>query len=110
MGKPEKKLTSEVEKMLLSYPWPGNVRELENAIERAMVIGKKSEIQVEDLPLHLDGSKKFSGNAISLADIEKQHIEKLIKETDGNITRTASLLGIDRVTLYNKLKKYGIQR
>jgi DNA-binding NtrC family response regulator len=110
MGKQEKKLTPDVEEVLLSYPWPGNVRELENAIERAMVIGKKSEIHVEDLPLHLNGSVKFSENAIALADIEKQHIEKLMKETNGNITRTASLLGIDRVTLYNKLKKYGIQR
>ncbi len=110
MGKPEKRISPDVEKMLLSYPWPGNVRELENAIERAMVVGKKSDIQLEDLPLHLNGSVKFSNDGITLADIEKQHIERVLKETNGNITRTAGLLGIDRVTLYNKLKKYGIQR
>jgi DNA-binding NtrC family response regulator len=110
MGKPEKRISPDVEKMILSYPWPGNVRELENAIERAMVVGKKSDVQLEDLPLHLDGSVKFSTDGITLADIEKQHIERVLKETNGNITRTAGLLGIDRVTLYNKLKKYGIQR
>lgn len=110
MGKPEKRISPDVEKMLLSYPWPGNVRELENAIERAMVVGKKSDIQLEDLPLHLDGSVKFSDDGITLADIEKQHIERVLKETNGNITRTAGLLGIDRVTLYNKLKKYDIHR
>jgi DNA-binding NtrC family response regulator len=110
MGKPEKHITSEVEEMLLGYPWPGNVRELENAIERAMVIGKKSEINLQDLPLHLNGSPKISENAISLGEIEKQHIEKILKDTNGNVTRAASLLGIDRVTLYNKIKKYGINR
>jgi DNA-binding NtrC family response regulator len=110
MGKPEKRISANVEKMLLSYPWPGNVRELENAIERAMVIGKKSEIQLEDLPLHLDEPVKSVENAISLADVEKQHIGKVLKDSNDNITRAASLLGIDRVTLYNKLKKYKIQR
>lgn len=110
MGKPEKRISPDVEKMLLSYSWPGNVRELENAIERAMVVGKKSDIKLEDLPLHLDGSVKSSNDGITLADIEKQHIERVLKETNGNITRTAGLLGIDRVTLYNKLKKYDIQR
>jgi DNA-binding NtrC family response regulator len=110
MGKPEKRISPKAEEMLLSYPWPGNVRELENAIERAMVIGKESEIRLEDLPFHSNGPAKLSESAISLADIEKQHIEGVLKDANGNVTLAASLLGIDRVTLYNKLKKYDIQR
>jgi DNA-binding NtrC family response regulator len=110
MSKPEKRISANAQALLLSYPWPGNVRELENAIERAMVIGKKPEIYVEDLPLHLNGEHKKNGESISLAEVEKEHIEKILKDTQGNITRAAGLLGIDRVTLYNKLKKYGIRR
>ncbi|GAB4367119.1 MAG: sigma-54 dependent transcriptional regulator [Calditrichia bacterium] len=110
MGKPEKKISPEAEELLLSYSWPGNVRELENAIERAMVVGKKPELSVEDLPLYFDKRPNKISEKLALADIEKQHIEKVLAETEGNITRAASLLGIDRVTLYNKLKKYGIQR
>ncbi len=110
MGKPEKKFSPEAEELLLKYTWPGNVRELENAIERAMVIGKKSEIAADDLPLHLNHRLGGDNERISLADMEKNHIQKILKDTGGNVTRAASLLGIDRVTLYNKLKKYGIQR
>ena len=110
MGKAEKRISSQAEAMLLSYPWPGNVRELENAIERAMVIGKHADVRLEDLPLHVNEQERSSERAISLADVEKLHIEKTLKDTKGNITRAAGLLGIDRVTLYNKLKKHGIQR
>ncbi len=110
MGKPEKQISPDAEKLLVSYPWPGNVRELENAIERAMVIGKKSEIWLEDLPLHLNSQEKSVSDSLNLVEIEKAHIIKVLKETGGNVTRAAILLGIDRVTLYNKIKKYDIQR
>jgi transcriptional regulator with PAS, ATPase and Fis domain len=110
MGKPVKKISPAAQELLLSHPWPGNVRELENAIERAMVVGKHSEIMSEDLPLHINDQEKKAEGFIRLEDLEKQHIEKIIAESNGNITRAASLLGIDRVTLYNKIKKYGIQR
>jgi len=110
MGKPEKRISPQVEELLLSYPWPGNVRELENAIERAMVIGKKPEICLEDLPLSVNTREGGVSDNYTLAEVEKAHIQKVLKETGGNVTRAASLLGIDRVTLYNKLKKYGINR
>ncbi|GAB4342536.1 MAG: sigma-54 dependent transcriptional regulator [Calditrichia bacterium] len=109
MGKPEKKISPEAEELLLSYSWPGNVRELENAIERAMVVGKKPQLSEEDLPLYLEQRPNRFNGRLTLADIEKDHIERVLAETEGNITRAASLLGIDRVTLYNKLKKYGIR-
>lgn len=110
MGKPVKKISSAAQEILLAYPWPGNVRELENAIERAMVVGKHSEIMREDLPLHLNGQESKNLDLLKLEDLEKQHIEKILTDTKGNISRAANLLGIDRVTLYNKIKKYGIKR
>jgi len=110
MGKPEKKISPEVEDLLLRYPWPGNVRELENAIERAMVVGKKPEICLEDLPLQVNNREGDQASPLSLMELEKQHIQRVLKETGGNVTRAASLLGIDRVTLYNKMKKYNIHR
>jgi DNA-binding NtrC family response regulator len=110
MGKPKKQISASAEEILMSYYWPGNVRELENAIERAMVVGQKPEILLEDLPLQRKSPNNIVSNQVKLEDIEKSHIEKVLRESDGNITRTAKLLGIDRVTLYNKLKKYKITR
>jgi transcriptional regulator with PAS, ATPase and Fis domain len=110
MGKPKKKISGNAEEILMTYYWPGNVRELENAIERAMVVGQKPEVLVEDLPLQRKSPNNIVSNHVKLEDIEKSHIEKVLRESDGNITRAAKLLGIDRVTLYNKLKKYKITR
>lgn len=111
MNKPIKTIAPEAETRLLSYPWPGNVRELENAIERAMVVGKKSTIQIEDLPFQNENRLTSTySSALTLEDIEKEHIQRILKETGGNVSRAAKLLGIDRVTLYSKIKKYGILR
>ncbi len=109
MSKPERELTSEVKETLKSYRWPGNVRELENAIERAMVIGKSAEITEDDLPVHCQ-QESSNGHDLSLESLEEDHIKRVLKEFDGNVTHSAKALGIDRVTLYNKIKKYGIKR
>lgn len=108
MNKPFMKISDEAMEILLNHNWPGNVRELENAIERAMVIGKPPEIKPSDLPFHID--KNFMNDSDSLEEIEKKHIQRILKKYDWNISRAASALGIDRVTLYNKIKKYGIQK
>jgi len=93
---------------LQRYPWPGNVRELENVIERAVVLGKKRKIQLNDLP----GSIALGGAAemekCSLEEIERQHIERTLKHHNGNRTRAAIELGISRATLINKIKRYSI--
>ncbi|MCF8262244.1 MAG: sigma-54 dependent transcriptional regulator [Melioribacteraceae bacterium] len=107
MNKNIKKISDEALEFLINYEWPGNVRELENAIERAVVVGKSNEVQMDDLPFHR--SQITSPDDNSLAAIEKQHILKVLAENDWNISRSAVKLQIDRVTLYNKINKYGLK-
>jgi len=95
--------------VLVRYDWPGNVRELENAIERAMVIGKPPAIHAEDLPFQLSEQKKKPSFG-SLAEVEKDHIAEILEQNHWNISRSAEVLDIDRVTLYNKIAKYGLQK
>ena len=109
MAKPERTLAPAAKELLLQHDWPGNVRELENAIERAMVVGKEEEIRLDDLPLQLK-QENADPDKLSLESMEKKHIQRVLKEMDGNVTQSAKVLGIDRVTLYNKIKKYEIQR
>jgi DNA-binding NtrC family response regulator len=95
--------------VLMNYPWPGNVRELENAIERAMVIGREPEIQASDFPLQVATPTAPEGS-LALEDVERGHIQHVLEVCDWNQTRAAKALGIDRVTLYNKIKKYGFRK
>jgi DNA-binding NtrC family response regulator len=90
--------------LLENYDWPGNVRELSNAIERAMVIGKGPAIRPEDLPLR--GRARAEAQSDALTEVEKRHIAAVLAKTDWNITRAAELLGVDRATVYNKVRKY----
>ncbi len=96
-------------KLLLGYDWPGNVRELENVIERALVIGSGKEIVQEDLPFSRKEIEPYEFPK-SLKMMEKMHIERILGESDWNISRAARELGIDRQTLYNKIEKYQIRR
>jgi len=94
---------------LMDYGWPGNVRELENAIERALVVGREPEIQRADLPLSLQGGSGPPAGP-SLDDVERAHILKTLEACDWNQTKAAKVLDIDRVTLYNRIKKYGFKK
>jgi len=96
--------------VLTAWDWPGNVRELSNAIERAMVVGREEAIQPEDLPVRIGARRAANGQPDSLAEVERRHINAVLDRTDWNITRSAEILGIDRVTVYNKIKKYGLSR
>jgi len=109
MAKPILEFSSEAEAVLLAYRWPGNVRELENAVERAMVIGKGPTIQAADLPLAMNGDL-VDPKDLSLEALEKEHIGRVLAQHDGNVTQSAQALGIDRATLYHKIKRYGLRR
>ena len=101
---------------LLAYAWPGNVRELQNCIERAVTMCRFSELGVDDLPRRIrefepepmvvetDAASSF----LPLAAIERQYIEKVYASTDGNKSLAASILGLNRKTLYRKLRRYGL--
>lgn len=98
-------ISPEAMQYLVAYDWPGNVRELENAIERALVVGKQKRIMPEDLPIVLQGP---SGEPIdeSLDLRERDYIAKKLAQYEWNISRTAQALKIDRGTLYAKIKRY----
>jgi DNA-binding NtrC family response regulator len=94
-------------KRLQEYDFPGNVRELENLIERAIVVGNGKEIRLRDLPL---SKTTPAPKTESLNELERQHINQMLSKYGWNISHTAQALGIDRVTLYNKIKKYDLKQ
>jgi DNA-binding NtrC family response regulator len=100
--------SSEAIERLKQYDWPGNVRELRNAIERSIVVAKGFTITVEDLPIPFTPRGAAKDN--SLEALERAHIENILEQMDWNITRSAEILGIDRATLYHKIKKYGLRK
>jgi DNA-binding NtrC family response regulator len=109
MSKHVTDISPEAMKMLVQYNWPGNIRELRNTIERALVVvGERAQIEPDDLNLLFLPKATSPGD--SLEEIEKAHVQRILEQSDWNISRSAEILKIDRVTLYNKIKKYGLQR
>lgn len=118
-------IPAETEKMLLEYKWPGNIRELKNVVERAVLIAGNGVLNPE-IGVSIDSRKGCVVNANvtngknydgennetldirSLANIERQHIQKVLNETSWRRTEAAKILGINRTTLYNKIKEYGL--
>jgi len=114
MEKKVERISEEALDILMRYDWPGNVRELENVVERAMVITKANLIKAEELHLSPevargDVSPPTLGDK-SLRAMEKSHIERILNENNWNIQKSAEVLNIDRVTLYNKIKKYNLKK
>ena len=95
--------------MIGGYDWPGNIREVRNVVERAMVVAKGNQIQVEDLSFPFP-SQSMSLVGESLEDVEKNHIEKILNLTKGNIAQAAEILKLSRLTIYNKIEKYHLKR
>ncbi|HMK30415.1 MAG TPA: sigma-54 dependent transcriptional regulator [Terriglobales bacterium] len=94
--------------LLQQYDWPGNVRELENSVERAMVVAQEPELREQDFILQSKSDAEPEG--VTLEAIERAHILRVLEQCGWNQTRAAETLDIDRVTLHNKLKKYGWSR
>jgi DNA-binding NtrC family response regulator len=106
MNKPPILIDPAASKRLVEFNFPGNVRELENMIERAIVVGNGKRISLKDLPIE----KSLMSNSIeSLDDLEKSHILQILNKYNWNISRAAKALKVDRVTLYNKISKYGLK-
>jgi DNA-binding NtrC family response regulator len=92
--------------LLIRYHWPGNVRELENAVERALVIGRGRELRPTDFSFQLQAATPPNGR--TLDEVERAHIEHVWSQSAGNHSQAARTLGIDRTTLHKKLKRYGL--
>jgi two-component system response regulator AtoC len=107
----QKELTgfsAEATDFLLKHDWPGNVRELENAIERAVILAQNPIIEVADLSPQNLVTVGSNVPEKRLKQVEKEHIQSVLSETGGNYTEAARILGISRMTLYNKAKAYGL--
>jgi len=99
-----KNFSPEVIEFMLNYPWPGNVRELENMIERGVILSKNNAITLAELPQDIIHPTPAEGKTIEA--VMRNHIINVLEETKGNISKAARILGVRRMTLYNKLKKY----
>ncbi len=107
-NKPIKGFHPDALSLLQNYNWHGNVRELENAIERAVIMSRGEYIMSSDLPIAIQSAEKAETGA-SIKDVEKSLIVRTLNETKNNRTKAASLLGITRRTLLNKIKEYKIK-
>jgi DNA-binding NtrC family response regulator len=119
LGKPEPSIAPEAFQKLLEYDWPGNVRELQNAMEYAVVLARQDEVTVKQLPAEvrlpvaLQKTERVvnstHGTVRNLHDMERSAILDALAQCHGNKKKAAALLGIQRPTLYNKMKRYGIK-
>ena len=118
LGKPEPAITPEAFQKLLDYSWPGNVRELQNAMEYAVVLTRQNLIGLKELPaeIQLPAALQQSERAAptrtgvqTLDDVERDTILQALAQCHGNKKKAAQLLGIQRPTLYNKLRRYAIE-
>ncbi len=111
-GKP-KKMSPRAMRIAMNYDWPGNVRELENAVQRAVVLSRGETIFPEHLPAKVQATGGDPGAETlevgkTIREVERDIIEKTLKQTDGNRTKASEILGISRRTLQNKIKEYKI--
>ncbi|GKT07496.1 sigma-54 dependent transcriptional regulator [Desulforhabdus sp. TSK] len=115
-GKPPCRISKNVMHLLMEYSWPGNVRELRNVMERGMILSENGIITAQGLPRELAEQNRYKGTVLhgerpllSLYELEKQHIQRVLEHTSGNRSQASDTLGISRKTLYRKLKEYGLE-
>ena len=110
LGRGELRLDQGCIQALQAYSWPGNIRELRNVIERAVLLSDQKSITLNDL--HFDGHAQvgapFLDSRLTLLELEKQHIERVLQEERGRVEKAAKRLGIPRSSLYQKIKKHQI--
>jgi DNA-binding NtrC family response regulator len=106
------RLSEDAMRALQAYRWPGNVRELRNVMERAVLLANGGVIQARDLPLHDTqvAARSTNGEDVSLAELERRHIESVLSRTNWHQGRAATVLGISSKTLYRKIREYGFHR
>jgi len=117
LRKEEPEIAPEAFQKLVDYSWPGNVRELQNAIEYAVVLARQNKIGVKELPTEvqlpvaLQQTERVnnSGGVQNLDDMERNAIIQALAQCHGNKKKAAQVLGIQRPTLYNKMKRYSIE-
>lgn len=110
VGKAVPKMSAEFIEKLKSYKWKGNIRELKNIMERIAILSTNITLTIDDLPYEIRNCDQQTNNSsFSIAEIEKQHILKVLDRTKGNKTEAAKLMGMGLTTLYRKLEEYKIQ-
>jgi two-component system response regulator HydG len=102
-------ITRDTIEHLITYDWPGNVRELENAIERAVVLAKSRTLDIEDFSF-LQTSPSIPSETMSLRQMERHYIQRILGKCGWNITKAAKILDINRVTLHKKIKRYDMRK
>lgn len=108
-NKPVDQISREALDEMMLYDWPGNVRELGNAVERAVVVGRGLRIVSQDLPIFRP-EYVSSAPGRTLREVEITHLSSVLQETQWNVSRSAEILGIDRSTLYDKMKRYDLRK
>jgi DNA-binding NtrC family response regulator len=113
---PEKAISKDSLEVLMKYDWPGNVRELENVMERVLILDDSGVIEPGDLPDNIRyghqqrGSLVIDSPTMTLEELEREYILKVLQHTSGQKKRASEILGINASTLYRKLIAYGLER
>ena len=111
-GEPPRRFANEAMRVLMTHAWPGNVRELENAVEHALTMGRGEILLSEDLPVSVTAPERdiiheATLDDVTLAELERRYILLVLEKMSGHQIKTSRVLGIDRRTLYRRLRQYG---